>query len=133
MVCTNTIFYLIHAEIRCTLKVRTVKYARNVINHCPQKDDPNCVWITVGRNLINYPYELTTHTANMASAKILLNSVTNTPGAKFGGANIKHMYLKTPLDQYEYMQMPLNFFLDDIINHCILWEKALNGYVYMEI
>jgi hypothetical protein len=30
-------------------------------------------------------------------------------------------------------QMPLKLFPDDIINHYNLREKALNGYVYMEI
>ena len=43
------------------------------------------------------------------------------------------MYLETPLDRYEYMQMPLKLFPDDIIQHYNLQEKALNGYVYMEI
>ena len=43
------------------------------------------------------------------------------------------MYLETPLDWYEYMQMPLKLFPDNIIQHCNLQEKALNGYMYMEI
>jgi hypothetical protein len=38
---------------------------------------------------INYPYQLTTQTADMVSAKIMWNSVISTPGAKFGGAYIK--------------------------------------------
>jgi hypothetical protein len=41
--------------------------------------------------------------ADMVSAKIMWNSMVSTPGAKFGGADIKNMYLETPLDQYEYM------------------------------
>ncbi len=73
-------------------------YAHIVINHQPQKDDQNRVRITVGSNLINYPYELTTRMADMVSAKIMWNSVVSTPGAKFGGADIKNMYLKMPLD-----------------------------------
>jgi hypothetical protein len=132
-VSTNTIFYLTHDEIRRILKDCTNTYARIVINHCPQKDNPSQVCITVGSNLINYPYELTTHTANRISAKNMWNSVISTPGAKFGGADIKNMYLETPLDQYEYMQMPLKLYSDDIIDHYNLREKALNGYVYMEI
>jgi hypothetical protein len=57
------------------------------------------VRITIGGNpLINYLYKLTTHTANMVSAKIMWNSVIITPGAKFGGAVIKNMYLETPLN-----------------------------------
>jgi hypothetical protein len=62
----------------------------------------------------------------------MLNSVISTPGAKFGYANIKNMYIKTPLNQYNYMQMPLKLFPDDMIDNYKLWEKALNGYVYME-
>ncbi len=41
------------------------------------------------------------------------------------------MYLKTPLNRYKYMQTPLKLFLDDIIDHYNLHEKALNGYVHM--
>jgi len=65
--------------------------------------------------------------------KIMWNSVISTPSAKFGGADIKNMYLKTPLDQYKYMRMPLKLFPNDIIAHYSLPKKALNGYVYMEI
>jgi hypothetical protein len=59
----------------------------------------------------------------MVSAKIMWNSVISTPGAKFGGADIKNMYLKTPLDGYKYMQMPLKLFPDDIIKHYNLQEN----------
>ncbi len=41
--------------------------------------------------------------ADMVSAKNMWNSVISNPGAKVDGANIKNMYLKTPLDQYKYM------------------------------
>ncbi len=130
---SNTIFYLTHAEIRIRRipKDQTVTYAR--IDHHPQKDNPSWVQITVGSKLIDYLYKLTTRTANMVSADIMWNSVISTLGAKFGGTDIKHMNLKTPLDWYEYMHMSLKLFPDDIINHYNLQEKALNGYVYMEI
>ena len=73
------------------------------------------------------------HTADMAFAKIMWNSIVSMPGAKFGGADIKHMYLETPLDRYKYMKMPMCLIPDDIIEHYSLREKALNGYAYMEI
>ncbi len=57
---TNTIFFLSHDKTRRIPKDCTVPYARIVIDHCPQKDDPNHVHIIVGGNLIDYPYELTT-------------------------------------------------------------------------
>ncbi len=34
------------------------------------------------------------------------------------------MYLKTPLDRYEYMRMPLKLFPDDIIQHYNLRGKS---------
>jgi hypothetical protein len=87
----------------------------------------------VGGNLIGYPFELTTRTANMVSSKVLWNSVISTKDARFAGADIKNMYLETPLYWYEYMKMPIALFPTDIIEHYRLNEKVLNGYVYMEI
>jgi hypothetical protein len=130
---TNTIFYLTHDERRRIPKDRTVTYAQIVINHRPKKDDPNQVRITVSGNLIDYPYKLTTQTVAMVAAKIIWNSAISTPGAKFGGANIKNMYLETFLDRYKYMCMPLKLFPDDIIAHYSFHKKALNSHIYMEI
>jgi hypothetical protein len=90
---TNTIFYMTHNEIRVIPTDRTVTYARIVIDHRPQKEDPNRVRITVGGNLINYPFELTTRTTDMVSSKILWNSTISTKGAQFAGADINNMYL----------------------------------------
>jgi hypothetical protein len=69
-----------------------------MIDHWPQKDDPNHVHITVGGNLIDYPYKLITQTADMVSSKIMWNCIIGMPNAKFSSADIKNMYLKTPLD-----------------------------------
>ncbi len=113
---TNNNFILSHDKIRHILKDRTVTYAVIVIDHSPQKDDPNQVRITVGGNLINNPYEFTTQTANMVSSKIMWKSIISTPNAIFGGsADIKNMYLQTPLDQYKYMKMPLQLIPNNII------------------
>ncbi len=78
---TNTIFYLSHAEILSIPKDRAVTYGRIVIDHRPQKEDLHRVCITVGGNLIKYPFKLTTSTANMLSSKNIRNSVISTPDA----------------------------------------------------
>ena len=39
---------------------RTVTYARVVVNYCTQENDPNCVRIIGGGNLIDYRDKLTT-------------------------------------------------------------------------
>jgi hypothetical protein len=126
---TNTIFFLSDNEIQHIPNNRTVTYAQIVIDHCPQKDDPNHVCITVRGNLINYPFKLTTRTTDMVSSKLFWNSTISTKGARFAGADMKNMYLKIPLDRFEYMKMPLSLFLQDIIDHYGLNDKVLNGYV----
>jgi hypothetical protein len=51
-------------------KARTVTYTC-IVDNRPQKEDPSRVQITVSRNLINYPGELTTCTADLTTSKIL--------------------------------------------------------------
>ena len=61
---------------------RAVTYANIVVDYRPQKDDPNRVRITAGGNLIIYPGELTTRTADITTSKILWNSVLSTKKSK---------------------------------------------------
>ncbi len=131
-VATNTIFFLSHDKIRRIPKDLTITHMCIVMDRQPQKDDPNCVRITVGGNFIDYPYELITWTADMVSSKIMWNSIISMPNTKFDGAVIKNMYLETPLNQYEYMKM-LRLMPDNIIEHYGLREKAVDVYVYMKI
>jgi hypothetical protein len=63
---TNTVFFMTKDEIRHLPRDRRVAYARIVV---AQKDDPNRVRITVGGNLIDYPGELTTRTADLTTSK----------------------------------------------------------------
>ena len=100
---TQTINYMTHEEIKCIPGYRTVTYARIVVDFRPQKKDPNRVRITVGGNLIDYPYELTTRTAYLTTSKLMWNSVISTPGAKYVCADVKNFYLVTPLDRFKYM------------------------------
>jgi hypothetical protein len=133
MKATNTIIFLSCDEIRHIPKDRTFTYARIIIDHWPQKEDPNRIRITIGGNLINYPFELTTHTTDMISSKLLWNNTISMLKACFAGADIKNMYLDTPLNCFEYMRMPISLFLTNIINYYQLNNKVLKDYVYMEI
>ena len=89
---------------------RVVTYANNVIDYRPQKDDPNRVRITAVGNLIIYPGELTTRTADITTSKILWNSVLSTKNAKYMCLDIKTIYLCAPMSRYEYMKMPITIF-----------------------
>eukprot|EP00804_Cyclotella_cryptica_P019448 CCRYP_006615-RA/>CCRYP_006615-RA protein AED:0.18 eAED:0.18 QI:0/0/0/1/1/1/3/0/869 len=130
---TNTIFFMTHDEIKRIPRDRTVTYARIVVDYRPQKDDPNRVRITVGGNLINYPGELTTRTADLTTAKIHWNSTISTPGARFACADIENMYLQTPMDRYEYMQIKADLIPKAFMDTYKLWDKVYKGHVYMEI
>jgi hypothetical protein len=63
----------------------------------------------MGGNLINYPDDVGTPTANLLLIKILLNSVISTPGAKFATADISNFYLMSPLmKRPEYAKIRLS-------------------------
>ena len=126
-------FVLTHAQIARIPLDRVITYARIVVDFCPQKEDPNRVRITAGGNLISYPGELTTRTADLTTAKILWNSVLSTEDAKFMCIDIKNFYLATPMDRYEYMRMPLDVFPEHTKKQYELEKHAKNGYVYLEI
>ena len=130
---TNSIFAMTHDEIANIPKDRVVTYASVVVDFRPQKKDPNRVRITAGGNLIKYPGELTTRTADLTTSKVLWNSILSTKDAKFMGIDIKSFYLETPLDRFEYMRMPLSLFPQHTIDQYDLARKAKNGYVFWEI
>ena len=96
---TNTVFFMDHNMIANIPKDRTTTYARIVVDYRPQKEDPNKVRITAGGNLISYPGELTTRTADLITSKILWNSVLSTQHAKYMCLDIKNMYLATPMER----------------------------------
>ena len=95
---TNTCLFISHNEIKTIPTSQTVTYARIVVDYQLQKADPNRVQITEGGNLINYPEELTTRTADLGTSKNLRNNVLSTKNAKYMCVDIKNMYLATPLD-----------------------------------
>ena len=75
-----------------------VTYANIVVDYRPQKEDPNRVRIMAGGNLIIYPGELTTRTADITTPKIPWNSVLSTKNAKYMCLDIKCFYLCTPMN-----------------------------------
>ena len=107
--------------------------ANIVVYYRPQKVDNNRVRITAGGNLINYPGELTTRTADLKTFKILWNSIVRTINAKQMYVDIDNFYLCTLLYQLEYLHITFSEFLEHITKQYKLKEKELNGYIYVEI
>jgi hypothetical protein len=79
----------------------------------------------MGGNLINYPGDCRTPTADLLTVKLLLNSVISTLNAKFMTLDLEDFYLLTPTKRYEYFQTKLELFpqsprhhnLQDIVDH----------------
>jgi hypothetical protein len=80
-------------------------YARIVCNFRKSKKDKYRTRITIGGNLINFPDDCGTPTADLLTVKLLLNSIISTTNAKFMTLDIKDFYLMTPMKRYEYFQM----------------------------
>ena len=106
---------------------RVPTYARVVVDFRPQKEDPNRFRITAGGNLIKYPGELITQTADLTTTKVVWNSVLSTEGAKYACLYVEKFYLETSMERYEYMKMPLSLFPEWIKQQYNLEENALRG------
>ena len=93
---TDTLNFIFKHEIPSD-RLKDVTYARIVCNYRPEKKDPHQCRITVGVNMINYPGDCGTPTADLLTVKLLLKSVISTEGARFMILDISNIYLMTPL------------------------------------
>eukprot|EP00804_Cyclotella_cryptica_P015850 CCRYP_006347-RA/>CCRYP_006347-RA protein AED:0.34 eAED:0.34 QI:0/0/0/1/0/0/3/0/479 len=101
-----------------------ITYGRIVVALRPQKKEPARTRLTVGGNLIDYPWEVATPTSDLTTAKLLFNSVVSTPGAVFVVMDVKNFYLNTPMERPEFMLLPLKLLPAEIIDKYSLREKA---------
>ncbi len=129
---TNAIFVMTHDDIS-HLKGQRYTYARIVLDHRPQKADPNRIRITAGGNLIKYDDELSVRSADITTAKLHWISVISTPEARYMCLDIKLFYLTADLEYYEYMKMPLSLFPPWIIDQYQLHTHAKDGMVHIEM
>ena len=68
---TNAMFVMNHDDIQKILKAgKKFTYANPVVDHRPQKEDPNRIRIVAGGNLIDSTGELSVPTANIDTSKL---------------------------------------------------------------
>jgi hypothetical protein len=91
-------------------------YARIVCVYCDVNKNKYRTHITMGGNLVNYPGDCGTPTANLLTVKLLLNSIISTPNTKFMTLNLKDFYLMTLMKRYKYFCMKLDLVPQDIID-----------------
>jgi hypothetical protein len=131
---TNSMFVMKHNEIKKTyLDKQKFTYAKVVVDHRPQKEDPNHIRITAGGNLIKYKGDVSTRTAHLCTSKLLWNSVLSTVDAKFMCLDIKNFYLTAALDYFEYMRMPLELFPTWIRQQYDLDNCTYKGFVHLRL
>ena len=92
---TGTMIFILHDNITENRR-KYVTYGRIVVDYHPQKDDPHHTRITVGRNLIKHPEEVSTITTDLTTSKLLFNTTTSTSEARFMCCDIKNIYLGNP-------------------------------------
>jgi hypothetical protein len=84
---TNTIRFIRRSNIP---KGRKVMYGSFVVDIKDHKEEKERTRLTVGGDQIGYPGEKSTRTAGLTTAKILINGVISTLGAKFIFIDIKN-------------------------------------------
>jgi hypothetical protein len=88
----------------------------------------------MGSNLVNYPDDCGTPTADIITVKLLLNSIISTNNAKFTMIDLKDFYHMTPMTRYEYFRMKLDLFPDNIIEEYKLRDIVNNdGNIFCEV
>jgi hypothetical protein len=87
----------------------------------------------LGVNLIIYKGDTSTHTADLVTSTLLLNSVLSTKGARYMCLDLKNFYLTAVLDYYEYMTIPLALFPEWTKKQYDLDTHARDGFVFLEI
>ena len=89
---TNTIEFIHKHEVPQD-RLKDVTYITFFSNVQTEKEEQNRVRATMGGNLIHYPDDVGTPTADLLLIKIFLNSVISTPAARFANADISNFYL----------------------------------------
>ena len=113
---------------------KDVAYTRIAVNERPQKAEVNRTRLTYDGSNLSINMDLSIPTASLLTAKILLNSVISTPGAKFMAIDIKDFYLNTPLERPEFIRLKISNFLEDVIKEYKLKDKVdSKGFIYVKI
>jgi hypothetical protein len=85
--------------------------------------------LIVGGDRLDYSGDVATSTADITTLKILINSNLSTKDTAMMMMDIKNYYLGTPLPRFEYMNMLLSRFPEEIVQTYHLNALAVDGWV----
>ena len=126
----NTFYFITKTKV---LRDKQVTYARLACAIRLQKIETYCARLTRGGNLVDYPGNTSTLTADIVTIKTHWNLVISKRKNKYGTIDIKDFYLNSQLETCEYMRIPFDVMPEDIIDLYNLNSLvANNGFTYME-
>ena len=112
---------------------KTAAHIRMVADFRPQKPDPHQIRITVGGSNISFNYNIGTPTAELSTAKILINITLSTRGAWWSGFDLMNMYLNTELKDYENLRVHTLQIPEEFIQEYNLQQYVTpDGWVFLE-
>jgi hypothetical protein len=127
---SNTIFFIPRQAVP---KGKIVTYGRFVVYIRPNKSEIHRVRLTVGGNLIQYPGDVSTRSADLTTSKCLWNSTIYNYGARYMCLDVKIFYLGTPMDTFEHMRIPTKLIPHEIIEQYNLLPLISDVHVYIEV
>jgi hypothetical protein len=127
---THTCFFI---DLKNVPNDRKVTYGKIVSDYKSHKKEKERVRLTVGVNILNYPGDVATSTADITAFIILISITLSTKVAAMMMVYIKNYYIGTPLPRFEYMKMRLSRFPEEIIQKYNLNALAVNSWLYIEI
>ena len=69
----------------------------------------------MGKNKINYTGDIRTPTSDITTANLITNIAISAPGERYMFCDIKNYYLGIIVIRYEYIKIPINILLEEII------------------
>ena len=108
-------------------------YTQIVCKVRPQKAKVSRTCVIYGGSNLELPINYGTPTAGFMTVKVLLNSVLPTKGGKFMCIDTKDFYFNTLLAPHEYLQIKLENFPEDVVEHYQMRNKIdTKKFVYMK-
>lgn len=130
---TDTIFFIQRHEIPAE-RQHNVTYLRFVCDVRPQKAERNRTRVTVGGNLIDYPGDVSTRTADLTTVKCMANSIVSTKNGKGMACDLKNYYLGTVMERHEYAKVHIGLIPPEIVEQYNLKDiQDSKGYIYIRI
>ena len=132
---TNTFVFIPYDDIPLD-HGRYIMYGKTVVTYRPEKEkeDPHWTHLTMGRNRIVYPDDVSTPMVEIMTVKMHLNGVISNKGAKYCTFDIKDFYLNTPMERPEFMRMKLSELPPELV---ILYNLNTiaddNGTMYIKV